>query len=223
MLANLVRVSLLLVPLVVGAPPELAVSNANTPAGALTTLHARTTYSASSFPIPLRITAPDATWSGSQWKTTTRGKPAFGWIAIGHVPPGASAAAPPLGAFLVETEFGPTPSVAAILTRLRSAGGGANFGPTKRVTLAGFAAWQIDGNVYGRFGHTFVPFSPRTGGASPADAFRLDPGEAFRITVLDVRGKRVVVAVSSVALPAGRFATFLPAANRILATLRFPP
>jgi hypothetical protein len=222
MLTNLVRISLLLVPLIVGAPPELAVSNANTPAGTLTPLHARVAYAASSFPIPLRITAPDATWSGSQWKTTARGRPAFGWIALGHLPPGANPAAPPQGAFLVETAFGPTPSVASILARLRSAGGGANVGPTKRVTLAGFPGWQIDGNVYGRFGHTFVPFSPRTGGASPADAFRLDPGEAFRITVVDVRGRRVVVAASSVALDADRFASFLTAADRVLATLRFP-
>jgi hypothetical protein len=219
---GLVRVSLLLVLLVGGATPELSVSNANTPAGVLTPLRAHVSYGASSFPIPLRITAPDASWSGSQWKTTTRGRPAFGWIAVGHLPAGPPSSAPPLGAIEIATAFGPTPSVAAILARIRSEGGGANFGPTTRVTLAGFPAWQIDGNVYGRFGHTFVPFSPRTGGASPADAFRLDPGEAFRIVVLDVRGRRIVVAASSVALPAERFATFLPAADRILATLRFP-
>jgi hypothetical protein len=121
----------------------------------------------------------------------------------------------------METAFGPTPSVAAILARLRSAGGGATYGKTTRVTVAGFPGWQIDGKVIGRFGHVFVPFSPRTHQASPPDSYQLDNGEMFRIIVLDVRGTRVVLFLESFKLPAKQFPAFLTAANQILESLEF--
>jgi len=198
--------------------PELPVSNLDTPAGKLTPLKPGVSYQASSFPLAIRVTPPDATWAGAQWKTSSQGQPAFGWAAIGH----GSTSAPPRGLIAIETAFGPTPSVAAILSRLRSAGGGATFGKTTRVRVAGFPGWQIDGNVFGRFGHVFVPFSPKTGGASPPDHYRLDQGEMFRIIALDVRGQRVVVFIDSVALSADQFPAFLAAAIQILKSLRFP-
>jgi hypothetical protein len=68
----------------------------------------------------------------------------------------------------------------------------------------------------------FVPFSPKTGGASPPDHYRLDKGEVFRVIVLDVRGKRVVLSFENFALPAEQFPTFLSSANRLLKTLEFP-
>jgi hypothetical protein len=200
-----------------GNPTELPGSNFNTPAGALAMLKAAATYQASAFPIALRLTPRDGSWAGAQWKTTARGKPAFGWAAVGQGP-----LEKPRGLIEIETAFGPTPSVAVILARLRSAGGGATFGKTRRVTLAGFPGWQIDGTVFGRFGHVFVPFSPRTGGASPPDHYRLDQGEVFRVIVLDVRGKRVVLSFENFALPAEQFPTFLSSASRLLKTLEFP-
>lgn len=90
------------------------------------------------------------------------------------------------------------------------------------VTVAGFAARQFDGNA-GTNGHIFVPFSPPTHAAAFfADALYVDPGEAFRIDVLDVRGKTTVVFVDSAALPAERFPDFLTGAEQLLGSLRFP-
>jgi hypothetical protein len=197
--------------------PELPVSNVNTSAGKFTPLKAGVSYQASSFPLALRVTPPDGTWAGAQWKMSSHGQPAFGWIAVGRTPLDN-----PRGVIEIETAFGPTPSVAGILARLRSAGSGANYGKTTRVTVAGFPGWQIDGNVFSRFGHVFVPFSPRTGGASPPDSYRLDKGETYRVVVLDVRGKRVVVFMDSFKLSPEEFAAFLPEAHRILNSLKFP-
>src|SRR5207253_7685194 len=129
---------------------------------------------------------------------------------------------PPRGLIEIETAYGATPPASAILGRLRTAGGGATFGKTSRVTLAGFPGWQIDGRVFGRFGHVFVPFTPKTGGASPPDIYKLSPGAAFRLVVLDVRGKRVVLILDSAALPAERFPAFLASARKLLGSLRFP-
>jgi len=201
-----------------GTPLDLPTSNYNTRAGTATRLKAGAIYEAGDFPIPLRFTAPDGGWGGTQWTTTSHGKPVFGWAAIAK----GSGAQVPRGMVEIETAFGATPSTPAILARLRSAGGGATFGSTKRITLAGFPGWQIDGNVFGRFGHVFVPFSTRTGGASPPDSSRLEPGEAFRLVVLDVRGKRVVLMFASAALPAEQFPTFLAEAATLLKSLRFP-
>jgi hypothetical protein len=200
---------------------ELATSNLNTPAGEVTPLQAGVAYTAASFPIPISVTAPDGSWGGSQWTTSSHGKPAFAWVALAG-PPGAAPNAAPKGIVEIVTPIGASPAVSAILARLRSAGGGATFGPTRHVRLAGFPAWQIDGHVYGRFGHVFVPFTPKTGGASPPDSERLDPREDFRLIAADVRGRRVVVVIDSAALEPGTFPTFLAEAGRVLATLRFP-
>jgi hypothetical protein len=180
-------------------------------------IKAGVSYQANSFPLPLRITPPDGTWAGAQWKTSSHGRPAFGWAAVGRLPVDN-----PRGLIAIETAFGPTPSVAAILARLRSAGGGVTLGRATSTTVAGFPGLQIDGNVFGRFGHVFVPFSRKTGGASPPDAYRLDRGEKFRIIVLDVRSTRVVLFLESFKLPAQQFPAFLTAANQILGSLEFP-
>jgi hypothetical protein len=122
----------------------------------------------------------------------------------------------------LEAAFGPTPPVAAILARLRSAGREAIFGKTARVSVAGFPGLQIDGRVIGKFGHVFVPFSPKGGGAIPADSYMLDKGEKFRIILLDVRGRRVVVFLESFRLRQKQFPAFLAAANHLLESLEFP-
>ena len=71
------------------------------------------------------------------------------------------------------------------------------------------------------FGHSFVPFTPKTHGASPSDSWHIDKGEAFRFVVLSVKGKTVVVFEESFGLAADQFPTFLRDANRVLASLRF--
>jgi hypothetical protein len=79
-------------------------------------------------------------WAGAQWKTSSQGKPAFGWVGIGRPPLDK-----PRGLIEIETAYGPTPSTAAILARLRTAGGGATYSTTKGLMLAGFHGQQIDG------------------------------------------------------------------------------
>lgn len=184
---------------------------------ALAPLRAHVTYAASTFPLGVRLTPPTGSWVGAQYTATAYGRPAFGWAVLGHPGPGL-----PLGEIDIETAYGSTPPVTAILARLRSAGGGAKFGKTARVTVAGYPGWQIGGEVFGRFGHVFVPFTPRTGGASPPDHLRLEKGEAFQIIVLDVRHKRVVLFLVSAGLPAEQFPAFLTSATQLLKTLTFP-
>jgi hypothetical protein len=124
---------------------------------------------------------------------------------------------------LMESAFEPTPSVATILARLRSAGREAIYGKARRVSLAGFPGWAIDGSVVGRFGHVFVPFSPRNEGAMPPDAHVLAAGESFRVIVLDVRGTRVVLFLESVRLRPKDFQAFLSTAEQVLAeSIEFP-
>jgi hypothetical protein len=200
------------------AYPELLKS-----AKTLGSLKSDTTYQASGFPLQLHFVTPDATWVGAQYTTTTRGQPAFGWVVIGHPP-----VAKPAGVIAIETAYGPTPSVAATIADLRFGGsslpethlGGVEFGKPTAVKLAGYTGQQFDGQVWGKFGHTFLPFSPHVRGpSSPSDSTYLRKGEAFRFVVLDVHGKTVVVGLESFGLPADQFPAFLASASRLLKSL----
>ena len=123
----------------------------------------------------------------------------------------------------METAFGPTPSAAAILARLRSGREEATYGKTRRVSLAGFPGWQVDGRVVGSSGHLFVPFSPVLRGDTTPDAYMLDRGERFRVIVLDVRGTRVVLFLESVKLRPKAFQVFTTMANRLFdESFQFP-
>src|SRR5712691_6165340 len=68
--------------------PELPASDLLTPAGRMATLHSRVTYQASQFPFALRVTPPDGSWSGVQWKSHSDryggGPPFYGWAALGQ-------------------------------------------------------------------------------------------------------------------------------------------
>ena len=171
------------------------------------------------------MTPPDGTWSGAQWRTTTRGKPAFGWAQLGQGP----ATAPPRGIVQLETAYAATPSVAATIARLQRGGshlpasnvGGTTFQRAAPVELAGYSGRQFDGNVWGIYGHTFVPFSASTRGASPADSYHLDKGESFRLVALNVNGKTVVLLYDNIALPAEQFPVFIASANQLLRSLTF--
>jgi hypothetical protein len=204
-----------------GSPVELLTSKKT-----LAPLKAGVTYQASTFPIPLRLTVPDSTWLGSQDKTTSHGRPAFGWVVVAHPP-----LAKPLGVLAFETAFGPTPSVAATIANLRYGGssppethqGGVQFGAPTTVRIVGYAGQQFDGQVWGKFGHTFLPFSPHVRGpATPTDSNYIHRGEAFRFVVLNVRGKTVVLSLESFGLPADQFPEFLTSASRVLKSLSFP-
>lgn len=198
----------------------------NSPAGKLTKLKAGVTYQASAVPIALRVTTADGSWAGAQWRSSAHGKPAFGWAAVGQGPVDK----PPRGLIEIVTALGPTPPVAATIARLRTGGshlpeskiGGITFQEPSPVKIAGHSGRQFDGEVWGKFGHGFIPFSPKTHGGSPSDYLRLDKGEAFRIIALNVRGKTVVLLLESAVLPADQFPAFLTSANRLLKTLKFP-
>jgi hypothetical protein len=201
-----------------GSPADLLTS-----AKTLAPLKAGVTYQASSFPLPLRLTTPDSSWLGAQFKAASHGRPAFGWVVVGHPP-----LAKPRGLIAIETAFGTTPSVAATIANLRYGGsslpethlGGVEFGAPTPVKIAGYSGQQFDGQVWGKFGHTFLPFSPHLRGpASPPDGDHLQRGEAFRFIVLNVNGKTVALGVESLGLPADQFPAFLASARRLLQSL----
>lgn len=211
------------------SPPDLAQSYLLTPGGRLAHLRAGVTYGASQFPVALRVKPRDSSWWGVQWKSGDHyfqggGPPHYGWVHIGHA---SSATAVPSGMVTIMTAYARTPSVAATVNILRTRGRGATYGATSPVELAGFSGLVFDGRIIGarnvdHIGHFFIPFSP------PSHSAKYYPdeypvyGDVFRVIVLDVRGKTVVVFVENVGLPADRFPAFLAKASRILESLRFP-
>jgi len=188
-------------------PPDLKQSYLFTSAGHLTPLHAGTTYQASLFPIPLRVRVPTLGWSGVQWKSGSDyfrggGLPNYGWV---HFARGAIGI-PQGGLISIMTAYTRTPSVTRTVNVLRTRGHGATYEPTSPVTLAGFSGIQFDGRITGaknfdHTGHYFIPFSP----VSHAAKYYPDEypvyGDVFRVLVLDVRGKAIVVYLENVALP----------------------
>ncbi|MEP6978496.1 MAG: hypothetical protein ABI948_10635 [Thermoleophilia bacterium] len=174
------------------------------------------TYTAKVFPLGFRITVP-AGWRGGQGQSRQFKQPtsAFGWIVLSQ---GTVARA--RGAITIVTADGRTPSVRAVVAGLRTRGHGASYGPTTPATIAGLRGSQFDGRVEGQ-GHVFVPFSPSLHVATfYADAFAFDAGELFRVLVLDVRGKTVVIFLETAALSPGQFPAFLDSATQILGSLR---
>ena len=169
--------------------PEVPVSQLLTSAGKLTRLHAGVTYGASSLPIAVRLTPPDGSWGGAQWKSgrlpaeqaerlhirDEGGPPHFGWLAVGHG--GTTSDALPRGVIVIMTAYARTPSVAATVDGLRTRGHGATYEPNVPVTIAGFSGIQFDGQRLPTARHLFVPFSPRShaGGYFPSarDAFEV--------------------------------------------------
>ncbi len=209
-------------------PPDLKQSYLFTSAGHLTPLHAGTTYQASLFPIPLRVRVPTLGWSGVQWKSGSDyfrggGLPNYGWV---HFARGAIGI-PQGGLISIMTAYTRTPSVTRTVNVLRTRGHGATYEPTSPVTLAGFSGIQFDGRITGaknfdHTGHYFIPFSP----VSHAAKYYPDEypvyGDVFRVLVLDVRGKAIVVYLENVALPPEQFPAFLTKAGQLLGSLRFP-
>lgn len=204
----------------------------------LTRLKPGVMYSASKFSLPVRFRLPDRGWSGAQWKTGRLypafaeshgipdggGPPHFGWFAIAHA--GATSGDPPLGLVTVVTAEAPTPSVAATVKVLRTRGHGAKYEPISNAKVAGFSGLQFDGTIVGprpdHIGHVFVPFSPATHTAHFYPDEYPVYGDVFRILVLNVHGKTVVVFIENVALSTDKFPTFLEDATNVLKGVRFP-
>jgi len=211
------------------SPQQLPVANLQSPTGYPSRLSSGVTYEATSqFPIALHLTPPDGSWSGAQWKTARLtdgrgGAPFYGWAAVQQGAPKL----PPKGIVVIMTAYAATPSVSATVSGLRTRGHGATYQPTSAVRVGGFSGIQFDGQVETK--HVFVPFSPPSngGGAYPgkADAYEVahnQAGGSFRVIVLNVRGKTVVVYVDSAALPMDQFPAFLTKAEQMLKTLKFP-
>ena len=138
--------------------PELPLSYVICPTGKSIPLQAGVTYQASKFPIALRLTPPDGSWSGGQWKTGSSGcqvsegrfigyPPFYGWVSFGQ----GSGASPPRGSVVISTSHGPTPSAATAVNRLRNGlpRNEATYQPTRRTRLAGFYGYQFDGQIVG--------------------------------------------------------------------------
>jgi hypothetical protein len=208
--------------------PDLKQSYLFTPAGQMTPLRAEVTYRASQFPLAIRITPPAPGWSGTQWRSGTDyfrggGPPNYGWVHLGRGSPSGI----PQGLISIMTADAATPSVASTVNVLRSRGRGATYQPGTRTMLAGYHGIQFDGQIVGakgsdHTGHFFIPFSP------PSRAARYYPdeypvyGDVFRVIVLDVHGRTVVVYIENVGLPPSQFPSFLTRATQILKATRFP-
>ena len=209
-------------------PPDLNQSYLFTQAGQVTPLHTGTTYQARLFPIPIRVKVPASGWSGCQWKSGNDyfrggGPPNYGWVHLAR----GSATGIPQGLISIMTAYARTPSVAETVKVLQTRGHGATYESASPVKVAGFPGIQFDGRIVGaknrdHDGHVFVPFSPRSHAARYYPDEYPVYGDVFRVVVLDVRGKTVVVFVENVALPVEQFPAFLGRASRILESLRFP-
>jgi len=239
-LAALVVAGCVAVAAAASAPlPDIPHSYIFSPAGKLVRLRAGVTYQASSFPLPLRVTPSDGSWTGAQWKANlfpdeiqqrhlscssspaVCAPPYYGWVAIGKG--GASPSPAPRALILIMGGFSRTPSVAATVQNLRTRGHGATYDDPSPVKLAGFPGVELDGQTVGPR-HVFIPFSPPTSKATGhADAIEVDgAGHPFRFAVLNVRGKTVVVFLGTLVLSPDEFTAFLPQADRFLGSLQFP-
>jgi hypothetical protein len=198
-------------------------------------------YQANEFPIALRLRPPDDHWRGVQY---TSG--AFRFVQLSHLRTGTT----PLhgvGYLTIEAGTGSTPSAATVLRNLRATPHIAE-GQTKPIRIAGFAGKAFDATIVGTDsppicktircakGVSFAPFTTNrhcgfcnhTMHGQTQDVKFAGTGQRFRIIVIDVRGKTVVIYLESVFAdqptfpPAKIFPTFLPYAQQMLANLAFP-
>ena len=190
-------------------PPDLLKSQTR-----FSALKPGVTYQASLFAPPVQVTAPDFNWRGAQyvshgyyWVILAQRPPARGGIVLISAPQSRQSAATTL--HRLETERADIPAV------------GISVEPAVAVAIGGFGGEQFDGIVTGQYGHTFVPFSSLSSAASSSagDHIRLPKGTAFRIIVLDVRGKVVVFEIDS---DSGLNDAFVARVTKVLALLRFP-
>jgi hypothetical protein len=219
------------------APRDLPISDVFYPTGKFTSL-AGGVYQASKFPLAVRLSA-SAGWTGAQWKANTFSPeeiaqrhlkcprvcqpPYYGWVAVAKG--GLSATRPPTALILVMTGYGTTPSVAATVASLHRPRG-VTYEPPAPVRLAGSTGTQFEGQTVGAGTHYFIPFTPPShsaAGGGGADTIEMPgAGHSFRFTVLNVRGRTVVILVGSLVLSSDEFQTFLATADGVLGSLAFP-
>lgn len=169
-----------------------------------------TTYRASLIDPTPNLTPAVRGWGGGQLVTHKGGKvryesAIFFWHDAVHE---------------VDIVSGPVMSMspAATLAQPRSRIPGWDFSPypppspVQQWTVAGRKTIYFDGTPPPQYKWALV-------GRNPPELL-IDPDTSFRMAALSVRGKTVVIVVRA---PVAGFAQFLPTAERLLATLRFPP
>jgi serine/threonine protein kinase len=131
----------------------------------------------------------------------------------------------PLRALLVLlTSYSRTPSVTTTVSRL-CRGRLVECGRPSATRLDGFSGVELDGETKGARMHFLIPFTPpsrRAAGDGAADLIELPGAHPFHVTVVDVRGRTVFVLTGSLVLSPDAFTAFLPEAQRLLRSIRFP-
>jgi hypothetical protein len=194
------------------------------------------TYGATLFPLKIRFTATDQLWEGAQFVRTAglhegqqRKGGKFAFITLlhkyGHNAQG-KVSNWGRGTIVLEAGVAPGDSVQATMTRLRARlSDFQRQSGVSKVSVAGFSGLSYDGRLRDGNGstHRFVPFSSSDGSQATTDSRKIETnygkGEAFRIMVLDIRGKPVVVYLEGETAPPDKFPAFLAFANRLLRTL----
>jgi hypothetical protein len=194
------------------------------------------TYAATRFPIALRVRPGEPRWAGIQLHSGR-----FEFLQLEHMRTGSV----PLhgrGALTLESGTGPLPSVTATVAKLHATPL-IDAGPITTARVAGHVGKAFDATITGvdpgNEGIAFVPFTlehqPPCGFCTSTLKETLDykfagKGQLFRIIVIDVRGKTVVIYLESMYddapnrahPPAQSFPTFVPYAERLLARMTFP-
>src|SRR5579862_528827 len=205
----------------------------------LTKLQPGSFYTASKFPVGLKIRPPDALWGAVQHES---GSYSFVQLAHAH-----RAGTPPLsgvGYITLESATVATPSAARALANLRATPH-MKIGPTRAVTVAGVHGQMFDATITGvdvtkyckankslcSNGLSLEPFLPNhhcgfcetTMHHETQDVKFAGVGQLFRMIVLTAHGKVVVIYIESIYAiqkkfpPAKLFPTFLPYAQKMLA------
>jgi hypothetical protein len=169
-------------------------------------------YQATLFAPQVRITAPGPGWRGSQWVDRR-----YDWLVVHREQGGIAVVSAPASHHSVATTLHLLETERADSTNV-----GISIQPPVAVTIGGFRGQQFDGVATGVYGHTFVPFSghSRASSGSAGDKVKYEHGKAFRIIVLDARGKPVVFFIDSDAPTIDL--NFSAAATKLLARMRFP-
>lgn len=196
------------------------------------------TYEAQGFPVVLRLRPPDSHWGGIQFSSGR-----FRFVQLNHSRTG-SVPRHGVGYITIEAGTGSTSSVAATAQRLHSTLK-MKVGPLKPTRVAGFAGEMFDATILdfdpGQYeaaaqrGISLVPFTTNhhcgyctaTMHGETQDAKFAAKDQLFRIIVVGVRGKTVVIYIESSYhdqpkyLPVETFPTFLPYAEKMLGALSF--
>jgi hypothetical protein len=194
------------------------------------------TYRASLFPLAITVRPTDALWRGSQWVEknglvdgSQRTGGTYAYVALHHTyghNPSGKISSWGLGLMTIEIGVTPTQSVQATMQRLRARLDEVNAGAVRTVRVAGFSGLSYDGRLKDGAGasHRFVPFSSSDGSKASTDSYKIEAnygkGGAFRVDVIDVYGKTVVIYFDSFTAPAAKFPVFLGFADKILSTMR---